>query len=377
LIRTRPPKIKIRTPLVRVKGGFHAGGVFSTIYWMPPHHVTIEQVRDALRTVQEPELHRDLITLDFVRDIQVRGVDVSFTVTLTTPACPLKDQIRSESEEAVRKLVPGVGKVDITFDARVRADKRIEEKIKLPIKTIVAVGSGKGGVGKSTVSANLAVALAQTGASVGLLDADIYGPNIPTLMGVDELPPPNGETLVPAMAYGVRVMSMGFLIGAEDALVWRGPMIHGALRQLLSDVAWGELDYLVVDLPPGTGDAQLSVAQLVPLTGGVVVTTPQQLSVNDARRGVGAFQKLNVPVLGIVENMSGEMFGSGGGERAAEEMGVPFLGRIPMDARISRMGDEGTPPVTIMDGFAPAEAFRRLARSVAAGISVQQFRQVG
>jgi len=344
---------------------------------MTQSQVTAEQVRDALRTVQEPELHRDLITLDFVRDIQVHGADVSFTVRLTTPACPLKDQIREESEQAVRKLVPGVGKVDISFDARVRADKRIEEKIKLPIKTIMAVGSGKGGVGKSTVAVNLAVALAQSGASVGLLDADIYGPNVPTLMGVNELPPPKGETLVPAVAYGVRVMSMGFLIGAEDALVWRGPMIHGALRQLLSDVEWGELDYLVVDLPPGTGDAQLSVAQLVPLTGGVVVTTPQQLSVSDARRGVAAFQKLNVPVLGIVENMSGDVFGSGGGEQAAAEMGVPFLGRIPLDPRISRMGDEGTPPVTIMDGFAPAEAFRRLARTVAAGISVQQFQRDG
>lgn len=344
---------------------------------MTPTHVTTEQVRDALRTVQEPELHRDLITLDFVRDIQVNGVDVSFTVTLTTPACPLKDQIRTESEQAVRKLVPGVGKIDIGFDARVRADKRIEERIKLPIKTIVAVGSGKGGVGKSTVAVNLAVALAQSGASVGLLDADIYGPNIPTLMGVNELPPPRGETLVPAEAHGVRVMSMGFLIGEQEALVWRGPMIHGALRQLLSDVAWGELDYLVVDLPPGTGDAQLSVAQLVPLTGGVVVTTPQRLSVSDARRGVGAFQKLGVPVLGIVENMSGDIFGSGGGERAAAEMHVPFLGRIPLDQRISRMGDEGTPPVTIREDFPAAEAFRRLAQAIAAGISVQQFQGNG
>ena len=344
---------------------------------MTPANVTTEQVRDALRTVQEPELHRDLITLDFVRDIQVRGIDVSFTVTLTTPACPLKDQIRTESEQAVRTLVPGVGKIEIGFDARVRADKRIEEKIKLPIKTIVAVGSGKGGVGKSTVAANLAVALAQSGASVGLLDADIYGPNIPTLMGVNELPPPKGETLAPAEAHGVRLMSMGFLIGEEEALVWRGPMIHGALRQLLSDVAWGELDYLVVDLPPGTGDAQLSMAQLVPLTGGVVVTTPQQLSVSDARRGVGAFQKLGVPVLGIVENMSGDVFGSGGGERAAAEMHVPFLGRIPLDPRISRMGDEGTPPVTIMEDFPAADAFRRLSQAIAAGISVQQFQHNG
>ena len=252
----------------------------------------------------------------------------------------MKDQIKTESENAVRRLVPGVKDVIVSFDARVRADKRIEEKLHLPIKTIIAVGSGKGGVGKSTVSANLAVALAQSGAKVGLLDADIYGPNIPTLMGVDGLPAPDGETMVPAMAYGVKVMSMGFLIGPEEALVWRGPMIHSALKQLLTEVAWGELDYLVVDLPPGTGDAQLSVAQLVPLTGGVVVTTPQLLSVSDARRGVTAFQKFNVPVLGIVENMTGDVFGQGGGERAAAEMGVPFLGRIPMDPLIARLGEK-------------------------------------
>jgi len=345
---------------------------------MTPPAISPEQVRNALRTVNDPEIHKDLVTLDFVRDITVRGRDVSFTVTLTTPACPLKDQIRQESEAAVRRLVPGVDKVDISFDARVRADKRIQEKIKLPIKSIVAVGSGKGGVGKSTVSVNLAVALAQSGASVGLLDADIYGPNIPTLMGVADLPPPQGQTLVPAEAHGVKLMSMGFLIGDADALVWRGPMIHGALRQLLSDVAWGELDYLVVDLPPGTGDAQLSVAQLVPLTGGVVVTTPQLLSVSDARRGAGAFQKLSVPVLGIVENMSGDVFGSGGGERAAEELGVPFLGRIPLDPRVSRMGDEGTPPVIDhSEGFPAARAFRELARAVAGGISVQHFQRDG
>jgi ATP-binding protein involved in chromosome partitioning len=339
--------------------------------------VSEESVRNALRTVQEPELHRDLISLDFVRDIKVTGNDVSFTVTLTTPACPLKDRIREESEQAVRSLVPGVGRISIAFDARVRADKRIEEKIHLPIRTIVAVGSGKGGVGKSTVSVNLAVGLAQAGASVGLLDADVYGPNIPTLMGIDQLPPPDGDTMVPAVAYGVKVMSMGFLIGQEEALVWRGPMIHGALRQLLTEVAWGELDYLIVDLPPGTGDAQLSVAQLVPLTGGVVVTTPQLLSVSDARRGVAAFQKLSVPILGIVENMSGDVFGSGGGERAAEEMGVPFLGRIPLDPRISQQGDRGVPPVTLDEQYEAVDALRRLSRAVAAGISVHQFHTNG
>jgi ATP-binding protein involved in chromosome partitioning len=344
--------------------------------------VTEKQVRDALATVQEPELHRDLISLDFVRDIRITGSDISFAITLTTPACPLKDRIREESEQAIRKLVPAAGKIEIAFDAKVRADKRIQEKINLPISTIIAVGSGKGGVGKSTVSVNLAVGLAQAGAAVGLLDADIYGPNVPTLMGVDELPPPEGEKMVPAFAHGVKVMSMGFLVGPQEALVWRGPMIHSALRQLLTEVVWGGLDYLVVDLPPGTGDAQLSIAQLVPLTAGVVVTTPQLLSVSDARRGVTAFQKLNVPVLGIVENMSGEIFGSGGGERAAGEMGVPFLGRIPLDPRVSRLGDEGRPVTGIADvpgepPFAARDAFRDLARGIAAALSVLQFQSNG
>ena len=344
--------------------------------------VTEKQVRDALATVQEPELHRDLISLDFVRDIRITGTDVSFSITLTTPACPLKDRIREESEQAIRKLVPAAGRIEIAFDAKVRADKRIQEKINLPIKTIIAVGSGKGGVGKSTVSVNLAVGLAMAGAAVGLLDADIYGPNVPTLMGVDELPPPEGEKIVPALAHGVKVMSMGFLVGQEEALVWRGPMIHSALRQLLTEVVWGELDYLVVDLPPGTGDAQLSIAQLVPLSAGVVVTTPQLLSVSDARRGITAFQKLNVPVLGIVENMSGEVFGSGGGERAAAEMGIPFLGRIPLDPRVSRLGDEGHPVAGIADTpgeppFASRQAFRDLARSIAAALSVLQFQSSG
>jgi ATP-binding protein involved in chromosome partitioning len=232
------------------------------------------------------------------------------------------------------------------------------------------------------VSVNLAVGLAMAGAAVGLLDADIYGPNVPTLMGVEELPPPEGEKMVPAFAHGVKVMSMGFLVGQEEALVWRGPMIHSALRQLLTEVVWGELDYLVVDLPPGTGDAQLSIAQLVPLTAGVVVTTPQLLSVSDARRGVTAFQKLGVPVLGIVENMSGEIFGSGGGERAAREMGIPFLGRIPLDPRVSRLGDEGRPVTGVADipgepPFASRAAFRDLSRGIAAALSVLQFQRSG
>jgi len=342
---------------------------------IPSTAMSVDLIKEALRTVQDPDLHKDLVSLDFIRDIRITGQDVSFTITLTTPACPLKDKLRQDSENAIRELIPDVGQITIAFDARMRADRRIMEKLKLPIKTIVAVGSGKGGVGKSTVAANLAVGLAQSGAAVGLLDADIYGPNIPTLMGVEQLPPPQKEKIVPARAHGVLVMSMGFLVSETEALVWRGPMIHGALQQLFTEVVWGELDYLIVDLPPGTGDAQLSVAQLVPLTGGIVVTTPQLLAVSDARRGVTAFKKLGVPVLGIVENMAGEVFGEGGGEKAAEEMQVPFLGRIPMDPAVSRMGDSGTPPVTLETVDGSAGALRSLARSVAARISVMQFQE--
>ena len=339
--------------------------------------VSEDRIREALRTVEDPDLHRDLVSLDFIRDIRITGKDVRFTITLTTPACPLKDKLREDSEKAIRGLVPEAGKITIDFDARMRADRRIMDKLKLPIKTIIAVGSGKGGVGKSTVAANLAVALAQSGAAVGLLDADIYGPNVPTLMGVTQLPPPKKEKIVPASAHGVLVMSMGFLVSETEALVWRGPMIHGALQQLFTEVLWGELDYLLVDLPPGTGDAQLSVAQLVPLTGGVVVTTPQLLAVSDARRGVTAFRKLQVPVLGIVENMAGEVFGEGGGERAAREMQIPFLGRVPLDPAVSRLGDEGRPPVTVEEPLESARAFRGIARALAARISVMQFENNG
>jgi ATP-binding protein involved in chromosome partitioning len=334
--------------------------------------ISSEQVLKALGTVMEPELHQDLVTLNFVRDIRIEENAVSFTIMLTTPACPLKHVLQRDSENALRRELPGIGQIRIRFDSEVRADKRIREKLDVPIKTILAVGSGKGGVGKTTVSVNLAVGLARDGAAVGLLDADIYGPNVPLMMGVRELPPARGERLAPARAHGVWMMSMGFLIPRDEALVWRGPMIHGALRQLFADVAWEELDYLVVDLPPGTGDAQLSLAQLVPLTGGIVVTTPQAVSVADARRGVRAFQRLEVPVLGIVENMAGETFGSGGGEEAARELDLPLLARLPLDPAVVRGSDRGLPSAAGEGEL--AESFRRLARVVAGHLSVAQFR---
>jgi ATP-binding protein involved in chromosome partitioning len=335
--------------------------------------ITEQQVLKALGTVMEPELHQDIVSLNFVRDIRIEGNAVSFTIMLTTPACPLKHVLEADSEKALRRHLPQIGRIRVGFDSQVVADKRIREKLDVPIKTILAVGSGKGGVGKTTVAANLAVGLARDGASVGLLDADIYGPNVPLMMGVQELPPPRGDKLAPALAHGVWVMSMGFLIPPEEALVWRGPMIHGALRQLFSDVAWEELDYLVVDLPPGTGDAQLSLAQLVPLTGGIVVTTPQAVSVADARRGVRAFQRLEVPVLGIVENMSGPVYGSGGGEEVARELGLPLLARLPLDPEVVRGSDSGLPAAAGEGEL--SEAFRRLARVVAGRLSVAQFRR--
>ncbi|MDE0068446.1 MAG: Mrp/NBP35 family ATP-binding protein [Caldilineaceae bacterium] len=245
-------------------------------------------------------------------------------------------------------------------------DPRIEAKLGVPIKNIIAVASGKGGVGKSTVSVNLAVSLARTGAQVGLLDADIYGPNIPIMMGVDEMPPVEEGKLIPAEAHGVRFMSMGFLLPPEQALIWRGPMLHKAIQQLFSDVRWGELDYLVVDLPPGTGDAQLSLAQIAPLTGGLIVTMPQMVSVADARRGAAAFEQLEVPILGVVENMSGEIFGSGGGETAASELGATLLGTVGLDADVSASGDLGVPIVAARPESDAARTFFALAHKVVA-----------
>jgi ATP-binding protein involved in chromosome partitioning len=336
--------------------------------------VTKDMVLGALQKVQEPELHNDLVTLNMVKDIQITEGNVQFTVTLTTPACPLRHQIEDEARAAVAKL-PGVQQVQVNFDAQVRADHRINTKLQVPIKNIIAVASGKGGVGKTTVSANLAVALAQMGARVGILDADIYGPNVPIVMGVDEMPPPENNKMIPPVAHGVQIMSIGFLVPDGEALIWRGPMLHKAIQQLLTDVAWDDLDYLVVDLPPGTGDAQLSLAQLVPLTGGVIVTTPQNVALADAKRGLAAFQRLEVPILGIVENMAGDVFGIGGGERAAAQLGVPFLERIYLDPIVRTGGDAGEPTVAYRPDSAQAAAFRSLAQKIAAQVSVMNARR--
>jgi ATP-binding protein involved in chromosome partitioning len=347
---------------------------------MSDKNITREAVLAALSKVQEPELHKDLVTLNMIQNLEISAGVVSFTVMLTTPACPLRGRIEKESREAVM-TVAGVERVDIKMDANVPADGRQRGLLELPVRNVVAIASGKGGVGKSTVAVNVAVALAQSGAKVGLLDADIYGPNVPTMMGVNRLPPQDAESkkLVPAVAYGVQVMSIGFLVKPGQPLIWRGPMLHSAIRQFLADVLWDELDYLVIDLPPGTGDAQLSLAQSVPLSGGVIVTLPQRVSQEDALRGLHMFQELNVPILGVVENMSFlelpdgtrmDIFGSGGGESMAETAGVPFLGAIPMDPDVRQGGDQGSPVVISRPDSAAAKALRSLAESIAASLSV-------
>ncbi len=332
-------------------------------------NITEADVLKALSTVQEPELHNDLVTLQMIKEIVISGNTVSFTILLTTPACPLRGQMERESIEAVQRLA-GATAVNVRFDALVRADHRIIGKLNIPVKNIIAVASGKGGVGKSTVSTNLAVSLALDGAKVGVLDADIYGPNIPIMFGLTGRPRINNGKMVPFERYGVEVISMGFLMPDGEAVVWRGPMLHKAIQQLFTDVEWGELDYLIVDLPPGTGDAQLSLAQSVPLTGGVIVTGPQAVSVADALRGATAFKRLEVPIIGVVENMSGEIFGSGGGEDAARKLKVDFLARVPLDARVRAGGDDGTPIVISHPESATAREFRNFSRVVAAKVSV-------
>jgi len=336
-------------------------------------------VLEALGRVQEPELGKDLVSLGMIKDLSIRDDRVSFTVELTTPACPLRDQIEREAKEAVASL-EGVSEVSLKLTSNVPFDGRARGLIDRPIRNAVAVGSGKGGVGKTTVAVNLAAALARSGARVGLLDADIYGPNVPTMMGVDRLPPPRDGKMAPAEAYGVKMVSMAFLVKPGQPLIWRGPMLHTAIRQFIADVQWGELDYLIVDLPPGTGDAPLSLAQSMPLTGAVIVTMPQKVSLEDAGRALEMFRTMKVPILGVVENMSilklpdGEtldLFGSGGGQRLATEAQVPFLGSIPIDARVRQGGDQGMPVVISAPDSEVGQALTSIAEQVAARISVQ------
>lgn len=336
--------------------------------------VTEEAVMAALATVIEPELHRDLVSLNMIRDLKIDGRDVSFTIMLTTPACPLKGKMENDSRAALT-AVDGIGSVSINWDANVPHDRRIGAQIGQQFRNTIAVSSGKGGVGKSTISVNLAIALAQEGARVGLLDADILGPNIPMMMGVDQMPPVRNRKMVPAEAFGVKFISMAFLVKPDQPLIWRGPMLHSAIRQLLTDVEWGELDYLIVDLPPGTGDAQLTLAQVLPLSGALVITQPMQVAASDALRGLKTFEKLDVPIIGVIENMSGEVFGTGAGEKLASEYSTEYLGSVPMDANVRRGGDTGEPIVISHPDSDAARALKAIARATAARVSVLTLRK--
>lgn len=346
--------------------------------------VTKEQVLAVLSTIQDPDLHKDIVTLGFVKDVAIKGGEVDFVVELTTPACPVKDQMKEEAERKVAGL-PGVTAARAQMTASVRARGGFGRQEVPGIRNIVAVGAGKGGVGKSTAAVNLALALAQSGARVGLLDADVYGPNAPQMLGLSGQPAVNADQkMVPAEAHGLKVMSMGLLVPPDQPIVWRGPMLHGAVQQFMRDVAWGPLDYLIVDLPPGTGDVALSMAQSVPMAGAVVVTTPQGVSVSDVRKAVAMYRQLNIPLLGVIENMSyfvcghcderTEIFGHGGGAAMAEDLGLKFLGEIPIDTRVRVGGDSGQPILASAPDAPAAKAFREVASRVAAQISIQNMK---
>ncbi|WP_017653912.1 Mrp/NBP35 family ATP-binding protein [Fortiea contorta] len=343
-------------------------------------------VLEVLRPVQDPELQKSLVELNMIRNVKIEDGQVSFTLVLTTPACPLKEFIVEDCQKAVKKL-PGVTKVSVEVTAETPQQKSLPDRTGVTgVKNIIAVSSGKGGVGKSTVAVNIAVALAQTGAKVGLLDADIYGPNDPTMLGLAEAeivvrPSATGDVLIPAFNHGVKLVSMGFLIDRDQPVIWRGPMLNGVIRQFLYQVEWGELDYLVVDMPPGTGDAQLTLTQAVPMAGAVIVTTPQTVALLDSRKGLRMFQQMNVPVLGIVENMSYfippdmpekqyDIFGSGGGEKTAAELGVPLLGCVPLEISTRIGGDSGVPIVVQEPDSASAKALKAIALTIAGKVSV-------
>jgi ATP-binding protein involved in chromosome partitioning len=355
-----------------------------------------EQVLSALGGIVDPDLGRDVVSLGMIKDLRISPAgEVGFTFELTTPACPVRDRFKSQAEEIVQSL-PGVSGVQVKMTANVRPSFRQQGAEMLPgVLQSISVAIWIGGVGKSTVAVNLAAALQRSGAKVGLLDADIYGPSVPALTGtleqprVVEVPGADGKVerkLVPLESYGLKLMSIGFLGGADQAMVWRGPMVSRAIQQMMSDVSWGQLDYLVIDLPPGTGDASLTVAQSVPLTGVAVVATPQDLALDIAVKALQMFRSLNVTPLGLIENMSwyvcpscGEehhLFGHGGAERAAQRLGIPFLGAIPLDQEIREEADRGAPVVTSRPDSAAGKAFRELASQVAAKTSIQSFRRL-
>src|SRR5919198_846828 len=338
----------------------------------------------ALKVVKDPDLNRDIVGLGFIKDLRIDGGHIAFTIELTTPACPVKDQMRDQARAAVMQ-VPGVTSVDVRLSARVREAVGGEGGRQAPpgVKNIIAVGAGKGGVGKTTVAVNLANALARCGSKVGIIDGDIYGPNVPIMLGMKTQLTTDGQKIVPAEKYGLQVISMGFLTGDDAPIIWRGPMLHGALQQFFREVRWVELDYLVVDMPPGTGDVALSLSQTVPVAGAIVVTTPQQVSLADTRRAVRMYEKLNINPIGLVENMSyyqctncrheADIFGHGGGERMAADLGVPFLGRVPIYQPIREGSDVGVPLMISEPDSPAARAFMSAAERTAAQVSIASY----
>ncbi len=345
-----------------------------------------KSVLEVLQPVQDPELQKSLVDLNMIRNVKIIDGQVSFTLVLTTPACPLREFIVEDCQKAVLTL-PGVKDVTVEVTAETPQQKSLPDRQGIDgVKNIIAISSGKGGVGKSTVAVNVAVSLAAAGAKVGLLDADIYGPNAPTMLGLSEAQVmvrqgAQGEVLEPAFNHGVKLVSMAFLIDKDQPVIWRGPMLNGVIRQFLYQVQWGDLDYLIVDLPPGTGDAQLTMVQAVPIAGAVIVSTPQTVALLDARKGLKMFQQLNVPVLGIVENMSYfippdlpekqyDIFGSGGGAKTSQELGVPLLGCVPLEIGLREGGDTGLPIVVGSPDSASAKALREIAQKIAGKVSV-------
>jgi ATP-binding protein involved in chromosome partitioning len=347
-----------------------------------------QEILQALRAVEDPDLHRDIVSLGFVRDVESAGGRVAVRIVLTTPACPVRTEMKAQAEQVLLAL-PGVSQADVTMDAEVRSSAPMgAQKPVEGVRNIIAVASNKGGVGKSTVAVNLAVALAKRGARVGLMDADVTGPNVPIMMGLQAGFMAEGDRgLTTAECYGVRTVSLGFVLPRLSPVVWRGPMVGTAVRQLLHDIQWGELDYLLIDLPPGTSDASLSMCQEAPISGVVIVSTPADVAWEDAGKAVAMFDKLNVPIFGVIENMSyfvcphcnerTEIFGHGGGRKAAEELGLEFLGEIPLDPKTREGGDRGVPIVESDPQSPQAEAFFRVAEQVAARCSTLQFATAG
>lgn len=351
---------------------------------MPEKNISESQVLEALKSIQDPDLNRDIVSLGFIKNLKICEGTVAFDINLTTPACPVKEKLESEARQAVA-AIPGVDQVNITMKAEVKTTRGPDTSALKGVKNIVAVGSGKGGVGKSTVAANLAVAFALEGAKVGLLDADIYGPSIPIMMGAPGETPIRQNLIQPKVAHGIKFMSMGFFAPGDQPLIWRGPMAHRAVEQCLTDVEWGDLDYLFVDLPPGTGDVHLTLVQTVSLAGAVIVSTPQDVGLTISMKTLRMLQETKVKILGIVENMSyhlcshcGErenIFGHGGAKDASKKLKIPFLGEIPLDIQIRKNADQGVPIVIGQPDSSQALVYREIARALAAQISIGNFNQ--